>query len=83
MKAKHKFGKKAMGGGITDVDPVPADAGGNKDVAKEAKAKSVGAIPGGPAKKRLDRASGGRVSADKAPMSSSSSKNPITSAGKC
>ena len=82
MKHRHKVSKKA-GGGAVDKDPVPADAGGNKDVESEAKAKTVGMIPGGPAKKRLDRARGGRVGADKSPMSASSSKNPITSAGKC
>ncbi len=80
-KHRHKMSKKAMGGGVTDKDP--ADAGGNKDVETEAKSKTVGALPGGMAKRRLDRARGGRVGADKSPMSSSSSKNPITSAGKC
>lgn len=83
MKHRHKMSKKAMGGGVDDKDPVPSDAGGNKDVEAEAKAKTVGMIPGGMAKKRLDRARGGRVGADKSPLSASSSKHPITSAGKC
>lgn len=83
MKHRHKASKKAMGGGVTDKDPVPTDAGGNADVEAEAKARTVGMIPGGIAKKRLDRARGGRVGADNSPMSSNSSKNPITSAGKC
>lgn len=80
-KIRHKS-KKAMGGGVTDKDPMPSDAGGNKDVEAEAKTKTVG-IAGPPARKRLDRASGGRVGADKSPLSASSSKHPITSAGKC
>lgn len=83
MKHRHKSAKKAMGGGVVAKDPTPMDAGGNKDVEAEAKTKTVGMIPGGMAKKRLDRARGGRVGADKSPLSASSSKHPITSAGKC
>jgi len=83
MKHRHKASKKAMGGGVVAKDPMPAEAGGNKDVEAEAKSKTVGMIPGGMAKKRLDRARGGRVGADKSPLSASSSKSPITSAGKC
>lgn len=82
MKHRHKM-KKASGGGVVDKSPAAEDGGGNPDVMKEAKAKTVGMIDGGPARKRLDRARGGRVGADKSPLSSSSSKNPITSAGKC
>jgi hypothetical protein len=85
MKHRHKMKpvKKAIGGGMVAKDPMPMDAGGNKDVEAEAKSKTVGMIPGGMAKKRLDRARGGRVGADKSPLSANSSKSPITSAGKC
>jgi len=85
MKHRHKMksAKKAMGGGVVAKDPMPMVAGGNKDVVDEATSKTVGMIPGGMAKKRLDRARGGRVGADKSPLSASSSKPPITSAGKC
>lgn len=82
-KARHKMAKKAMGGGIKDKDGKPEDGGGNPDVMAEAKSKTVGMLPGGVGKKRLDRARGGRVGADKSPLSASSSKHPITSAGKC
>lgn len=83
MKNRHKASKKAMGGGVTDPEPKPADAGGNEDVQAEAKTKTVGMIPGAPATARRDRPpvnrkQGGRVGADKSPMSPSSSKNPIT-----
>lgn len=83
MKNRHKAKGKASGGGVTDTDPMPADAGGEPAVKKEAKAKAVGPIDGGIAPRRLDRARGGRVGADKSPLSASSSKHPTTSAGKC
>lgn len=80
-KARHKA-KKAMGGGVSDQDTMPADGGGDPNVKTEAKAKTVGII-GDAGRKRIDRARGGRVGADKSPMSASSSKHPISSAGKC
>jgi len=79
---KHRGKKAKMHGGVMAKDPTPASAGGNADVEKEAKAKTVGII-GDAAPKRLDRARGGRVGADKSPLSASSSKHPTTSAGKC
>jgi hypothetical protein len=79
---KHRGKKAKMHNGVMAKEPTPANAGGNADVEKEAKAKTVGII-GGAAPKRLDRARGGRVGADKSPLSASSSKHPITSAGKC
>lgn len=81
-KARH-MKKKAIGGGVVAKDPVPENAGGNADVETEAKTKTVGVIGDKGARKRLDRARGGRVGADKSPLSANSSKNPITSAGKC
>ena len=89
MKARHKGMKKAIGGGIVAKDVMAENGGGNPDVKTEAKEKTVGKLPGGMAKGRLDRARGGRVhrsaggAADKSPLSANSSKNPITSAGKC
>lgn len=80
-KMRHKS-KKSHGGGVMDKDPTPSVAAGNKDVVEEAKTKTVG-IVGPPARKRLDRASGGRVGADKSPLSANSSKHPMSSAGKC
>lgn len=70
-RARHS-GKKSMG------TKAAVQAGGNPYVLKEAKArKSGGKVDCGPegamAKKRMDRpgrASGGRVGADKAPLSS-------------
>lgn len=82
-KHRHKMAKKAIGGGVVAKDPMPQNAGGNPPVEAEAKTKTVGMIGDKTARKRLDRARGGRVGADKSPLSASSSKNPITSAGKC
>lgn len=83
-KARHKgMAKRAMGGGVKDKEATPANASGNPSVEKEAKAKTVAPLGGEGAKKRLDRARGGRCGgSDTSPMSASSSKNPMTSAGK-
>jgi len=84
MKHRHKAHKgKATGGGVMEKDPPAENGGGNPDVESEAKAKTVGMLPGKGAARRLDRKRGGRVGADKSPLSASSSKNPMTSAGKC
>lgn len=84
MANRHKMAKSGkIAGGVVAKDPMPMDAGGNKDVEKEAKAKTVGTIGGDKAARRLDRARGGRVGADKSPLSASSSKHPMSSAGKC
>lgn len=75
MAARHK--KKASGGMI-------ADAGGNPYVKEEAHEKkkggrakhSIGKMHGGMSKRRLDkpgRKAGGRVGADKSPLSSAHS----------
>lgn len=87
MKAKHK---KAAGG-RTYYD------GGDSNVAKEAKEteqpmkrggavkKEMGKVMGEKGKKRMDRphrASGGRVSSDKAPMAPGAATHPFSSAAK-
>ncbi len=81
MAARHK--KKASGGGIKV-------AGGNPNVIAEAEEKkrggrSMGKMHGGMSKRRIDRPgrkSGGRVGADKSPLSSAHSNSSADAAPK-
>ena len=73
MAARHKKSHKATGGIAT--------AGGNPEVFKEAEekkrgGKAIGKMMGGKSRMRLDkpgRKTGGRVGADKSPLSSAHS----------
>mgnify|MGYP000885684004 CR=1 FL=1 len=77
-RARHMKGGTKMTGGKSVSDPVPTLASGNKDVASEAKQarKDGGEVMGKKSMMRLDRPgrkSGGRVGADKSPLSAAAS----------
>lgn len=88
-RARHK-----SGGGVMDSDKSPTDtyAGGSSNVKMEAeekknggrtkrKFKDGGSIDGMPGKKRMDRPgrkSGGRIGADKAPLSTAAKITPAS-----